>query len=1494
MMNNLLKPRTWLRATSSRLAAFVLVVTAVGGGLSAFATTYTWTGGGTANQDGSYNWNDTANWSVPTSDTDETTGAVTYQLANVCTVGGVGYTSLDNAKAALTEENDTIVLTAATPSKLTVGVGETVKLDNPDSLSWGGIAWPANGYVESVTTEGTVTTYAALDNTAATWTNGSGDNKWSTAANWSTGYAPDSATVVTLPEGTTIYTGAQGTAGYCGGMVVDGAVTISSDANMSKYTKIECYGNITGSGTLTLARAGIDGGSKAITIDANLAFTNNTAAYAVTGNDSWLENGTFTVNGAVTGAGLLRTYASTTFNGAVTLNNGTISSQGGQPPTFNGAVTLTGKSGIYTYAVTYNGVVTLGDDAVISVGSSTQSYGSGFVLNGSGTWIGDTQLPGNAVQTCLRNNKDNVWAGVCELYNLTVSNNLTPDSYANNNSTVRFKGVTTGCLKAGTYTCGIELAGNGLTISGDYSRNITFSGKFSGSGALKVGTVGSSGFNLYITGDYSGFTGGVQFTNASNRNRRVVFGASSTTSTGSCVVIAQGASLTVDSGAVWGPTNLVVLGEITFNGTLNIPAGGIWGSGNTGNRTIRFNDLSKAPNCAMFAGSWNGTCVLGDPAADGTEIKFYNFGNANSTIELAGVTAGYIGINGNTNVTSKVVLSGNVKLTNGWPTTVQAEGSMPTTRLTTLASVGGTGDLELNYTGTSSSWSSSSKGHIVVNKLDGAYTGDITIGNFWLLEVDAVDFAAAPTTAGSALIGLTVAENGTLYNAAHNAVTASNGKTIDVTVAGAASTEKLVLGYDGLYLAVASVGGAYYATLQDAVDAAGANTVTLLADGQSAVLDGGSSVKIAKGGYSCTITAGEGYTLSDTIEEGVTTYTTTLQYAAKIGSTYYDTVDEALLSLGNNRDAVVEVLDSTYTVRDTLANELLTAGIIWDSDARTFAWAVVKDGNNLYASVAAAITGGATSITLFKNVTENVVLPAGVSFSAGSYTLTGMVTAASGSLLGVKNGVYTAYASNTAEEWVGGVSGNEWTVADNWSLGFVPVATTPVTFTAGEHSVVVTGWGTATCASMTVNGTLTITQTLSDKLTCYCLDVRGNVSGEGKIVLSHAGIWNATSGSVTISVPIEVVATSDSTEVSRIGGVLNNGGDAGAIVLTSDLTVEAGARLQYEIDVQLNGGKLEVDGYMINKSGGYAKWLKVNGGTVNLNEGGELSICRFTAVGAMAINFNGGTLTEYGSGGNFDKIIGGQTDSWGDQGTITLTVKEKGLTVNTDANTTILPVLAGDGESTGGGLTKMGSGTLTLSATPTFTGAITVEGGSVVVPVAADVTLGGETYVSIEDGTTKTLSKHPGYAADSDGTAGDETVAVPLSWVKSNVDGFDGMTEEQIVTALAANSATMQANGYNYFTCYALGLDPADADDKPVVSVSVDSKGYFVVALTDKDGNSLTTADNVTVTPSFYKYEPDTGAYYEETSLLMPIAPSDVAGDGSVGYIRAKIEISAE
>lgn len=864
------------------------------------------------------------------STTDETTGAVTYQLANVCTVGGVGYKTLDEAKAALTEENDTIVITAATPSKLTVNVGESIKVDNPNSLTWGGIAWPANGYVEDVSSEGTVTTYTAIDNTASTWTNGGGDNLWSTAANWSTGYVPDSGTVVTLPEGAAIYTGTAGTAGYCGGMVVNGAVSIAYDANMGNYTAIQCNGDITGAGTLTLARAGINGNNKAITISANLAIENDTAAYATSGHDSYVQDGTFTINGDVTVNGLFLTYASTTFNGAVTVaDGGTITSYSGSAPTFNGAVTMTGQSGIYTYAVTYNGAVTMGDDAVISVGSTSQTYGSGFVLNGSGTWIGDTQLPASTLQTNLCGNNNNTWTGVCELKGYSNTGwGINVDLYGSSNSTVRLRGVTAGAIGTGnaTYNTNIELADTGLILNGDYSRNSTFSGKLSGSGALTVTKVGGSGSNIYFTGDVSEFTGSIAL-NSSN-TASVTFGSTSTGS-GERIVIPVGVSVTIGSGSTWTTDNIIVLGDLTVSGALAVNDGSIWGSGTSGNRTIRFTTTTSGVTAAKFASSWNGTCVVDVAATSALDLN--SFGNTNTTVVLASDfdSKGYF-TEGQT-ITPTVRLDADVTIRNGSARTEENKSE----KLVTFTKLTGGAGKTLTTFATSNvnayMW-------YAITTLD-EFEGSLALSNRSYMDIGTVNVATAPV-AGTCVVPITVGEVGGVTG------------DLNLTVAGAASTDKLVFATvgetSGLYLAVASVDGTYYATLQDAVDAAGANTVTLLVDGQSATLTGGTSVKIAKGEYDCTINAPAGYSISDSTDDGVTTYTT----AANVASvTHGETVTPcttlaAAIAAAADGDTVTLLAEVTEAIEytGTAAFTIDLNGCSWTVDADCDAvWAAFKN-----------------------------------------------------------------------------------------------------------------------------------------------------------------------------------------------------------------------------------------------------------------------------------------------------------------------------------------------------------------------------------------------------------------------------------------------------------------------------------------------------------------------------------------------------------------------
>ena len=189
-----------------------------------------------------------------------------------------------------------------------------------------------------VTSGGTITGIyneaAAVDTTdvatatVAVW-EGDVDNGWTTAGNWSTGSVPDENTPVEFPNTGSAYTVWIGTDSKCGTMQIDGDVTFAQwDDNFNWNQEVSLYGNVTGRGTLTLRRTGIDNKTGAtITFSPNLviAETKNGNEYA----DSWISgwNGTASaavvVNGEVTVNGkLVLWHTKHTFNNNVTFADG--------------------------------------------------------------------------------------------------------------------------------------------------------------------------------------------------------------------------------------------------------------------------------------------------------------------------------------------------------------------------------------------------------------------------------------------------------------------------------------------------------------------------------------------------------------------------------------------------------------------------------------------------------------------------------------------------------------------------------------------------------------------------------------------------------------------------------------------------------------------------------------------------------------------------------------------------------------------------------------------------------------------------------------------------------------------------------------------------------------------------------------------------------------------------------------------------------------------
>ena len=162
-----------------------------------------------------------------------------------------------------------------------------------------------------------------------------------------------------------------------------------------------------------------------------------------------------------------------------------------------------------------------------------------------------------------------------------------------------------------------------------------------------------------------------------------------------------------------------------------------------------------------------------------------------------------------------------------------------------------------------------------------------------------------------------------------------------------------------------------------------------------------------------------------------------------------------------------------------------------------------------------------------------------------------------------------------------------------------------------------------------------------------------------------------------------------------------------------------------------------------------------------------------------------------------------------------------------------------------------------------------------------------------------------GYTADV-GTKGSATnVVVSSDFVNTYMS--DKLASE--ISDLLDPNATKEtkpnaiaANGYNYFTSYALGLDPTEKDDKVIVDVTTDDSGKFVFTVKhpvfDGEGNitgykQVTEAANVTTTVTL-KYGTSTGELNVTTDATK-IAPADMDfSSSSVLYYKAEVTIGAK
>lgn len=294
----------------------------------------------------------------------------------------------------------------------------------------------------------------------------------------------------------------------------------------------------------------------------------------------------------------------------------------------------------------------------------------------------------------------------------------------------------------------------------------------------------------------------------------------------------------------------------------------------------------------------------------------------------------------------------------------------------------------------------------------------------------------------------------------------------------------------------------------------------------------------------------------------------------------------------------------------------------------------------------------------------------------------------------------------------------------------------------GGGNLTVTGGTLATPSSVTTFKTFSATTNLSGYLDAGTfsaaigtLNTNAVVRQTGALLAvgdNGAATLNVTGGSLTAA---PTTSTFIGNGASGVGSLNISGG---SVSITSTQPVLLGAGFGGATGNGGGTGTLTVSGAGSFSTGVTTGTLQLGAastftgsGTINL-DGGTFSTLRSFTKGAgtatATVNFNGGTLQ---TTGNNATLMTGLTNAF---------VKAGGAVIDTqNFSATIGQDLLTDGVSTGGGLTKNGTGTLTLTGASTYTGATTISSN------------GGTLILSNNNTTTPRLAATSGITVNNGG-----------------------------------------------------------------------------------------------------------------------------------------------
>jgi len=325
---------------------------------------------------------------------------------------------------------------------------------------------------------------------------------------------------------------------------------------------------------------------------------------------------------------------------------------------------------------------------------------------------------------------------------------------------------------------------------------------------------------------------------------------------------------------------------------------------------------------------------------------------------------------------------------------------------------------------------------------------------------------------------------------------------------------------------------------------------------------------------------------------------------------------------------------------------------------------------------------------------------------------------------------------------LGNASGNNGTLAmSGGSVNMTATGQRVDIGASGTGTMILSGTSSFTTAATEVNlcqsgggvGTLTLmnsaTFTQANSPSSLGIYVQRIGSGAGILNIQDSAVLNTNRLTIGLQGPGTVNQTGGTVNVT-LGTAGNNFRLAGSAGASAVYNISAGALNISGMDMRLgyaDKGTLNISGAGLVSMPGNAVVMGYSGGsgTLNLSGGTLLTAAVSRGSGTGTVLFNGGTLEPGGSTTTFL------------QGLTAAKVQAGGAKINTNGkNITIAQNLVEDTSSTGGGLNKSGAGALTLTGANTYTGATTVNSGTLLLAAASTNNIPNSSAINIAAGAT--------------------------------------------------------------------------------------------------------------------------------------------------------------